>query len=237
MNQWLRERLVAWADEYETTDFIKSDPVQFPHRYSRQEDIEIMGLLTALLSFGNRTQILKKADSLDETMGHRPLEYVVSEKWTRDFPADDRSSYYRMVSKSQFRQWIEKLYEIYVEGRTLEDEMMRREGLPMERLCGFMGVGSTGPQKKLNMFLRWMIRRQSAVDFGLWTKLDPSQLIIPLDTHVCRVAHQLGLTKKNTFSLGNAKTITNAMAEVFPGDPCRGDFALFGYGANGRTKN
>lgn len=84
------------------------------------------------------------------------------------------------------------------------------------------------------MFLRWMIRKESQVDFGIWKSFDCKELIIPLDTHVCRVAYLLGLTDSETFSLKNAQTITSALAEVFPNDPCFGDFALFGYGVNHR---
>lgn len=77
-----------------------------------------------------------------------------------------------------------------------------------------------------------MIRRDSAVDFGIWRRMSPADLIIPLDTHVCRVAFLLELTDKPSFSLSAARCITEALAEVFPGDPCLGDFALFGYGVN-----
>ena len=97
-----------------------------------------------------------------------------------------------------------------------------------------MQVSDKSPQKKLNMFLRWMIRRDSEVDFGLWQKYSPSQLIIPLDVHVCRRAFELGLIDKETFSLANARKITDALASIFPGDPCLGDFALFGYGVNNK---
>ena len=102
----------------------------------------------------------------------------------------------------------------------------------MEKLCSFLEVSAKSPQKKLNMFLRWMIRRDSAVDFGIWKSFDRKELIVPLDTHVCRVAHYFKLTDTETFSLKNARQITAALAEVFPDDPCLGDFALFGYDIN-----
>ena len=154
---------------YHRADFIQSDPVQFPHRYTLKQDIEVSGLLTAIMSFGNRKQILKKADELHGLMGDSPYQYVLSKS----------------------------------------------------------------PQKKLNMFLRWMIRRDSAVDLGIWESFDRRDLIVPLDTHVCRVAHYFKLTDAETFSLKNARQITAALAEVFPDDPCLGDFALFGLGVNG----
>ncbi|WP_300727192.1 TIGR02757 family protein [uncultured Bacteroides sp.] len=232
MKKTLKEQLQRWAEEYHKAAFIKNDPVQFPHRYSRKEDIEICGLLTALLSFGNRKQILKKVDELDGIMQHEPLQYVLSRQWQEDFKSDDMCSFYRMVSYATFRTYFERLYIVYADGKTLEDALLQYKGIPMQKLCAFWEVSDRSPQKKLNMFLRWMVRRNSEVDFGLWLRMDPSQLIIPLDTHVCRMACQLGLIEKETFSLTTAKKITEAMEKVFPGDPCLGDFALFGYGVN-----
>ncbi|WP_405370535.1 TIGR02757 family protein [Phocaeicola sp.] len=224
--------LCKWAEEYHCSDFIAADPVQFPHRYTVKEDIEISGLLTAVLSFGNRIQILKKADELDRIMGHAPLTYVLSGKWRDDFPESDGRSFYRMLSYADVRGYFEKLYRVYAAGKTLEDALKEYKGIPMQQLCSFLGVSDRSPQKKLNMFLRWMIRTGSPVDFGIWSTMSASQLVIPLDTHVCRVAYQLGLTESASFSLNNAKKITAALEKVFPGDPCLGDFALFGYGVN-----
>ncbi len=224
--------LCKWAEEYHCSDFIAADPVQFPHRYTVKEDIEISGLLTAVLSFGNRIQILKKADELDRIMGHAPLAYVLSGKWKDDFPESDGRSFYRMLSYADVRGYFEKLYRVYAAGKTLEDALKEYKGIPMQQLCSFLGVSDRSPQKKLNMFLRWMIRTGSPVDFGIWPTMSASQLVIPLDTHVCRVAYQLGLTESASFSLNNAKKITAALEKVFPGDPCLGDFALFGYGVN-----
>lgn len=224
--------LCKWAEEYHCCDFIAADPVQFPHRYTVKEDIEISGLLTAVLSFGNRIQILKKADELDRIMGRAPLAYVLSGKWREDFPESDGRSFYRMLSYADVRGYFEKLYRVYAAGKTLEDALKEYKGIPMQQLCSFLGVSDRSPQKKLNMFLRWMIRTGSPVDFGIWHTMSASQLIIPLDTHVCRVAYQLGLTESASFSLNNAKKITAALEKVFPGDPCLGDFALFGYGVN-----
>lgn len=224
--------LCKWAEEYHCSDFIAADPVQFPHRYTVKEDIEISGLLTAVLSFGNRIQILKKADELDKIMEHAPLDYVLSGKWRDDFPESDGRSFYRMLSYADVRGYFEKLYRVYAAGKTLEDALKEYKGIPMQQLCSFLGVSDRSPQKKLNMFLRWMIRTGSPVDFGIWPTMSASQLVIPLDTHVCRVAYQLGLTESASFSLSNAKKITAALEKVFPGDPCLGDFALFGYGVN-----
>ena len=232
MTEEIKAQLRLWASQYHNAQFIPADPVQFPHRYTQPSDIEIMGLLTAIMSFGNRTMILRKVNQLDDLMQHSPLDYLLSQEWKYHFHTDDTSSFYRMLSHADVRVVMQRIYDVYREGETLEDRLMTYSGIPMQRLCAFMGVTDRSPQKKLNMFLRWMVRTNSPVDFGLWTRMSPSDLIIPLDTHVCRVSHQIGLTSSHTFSLGNARRITDSLAEIFPGDPCMGDFALFGYGVN-----
>lgn len=234
MTEDLKLQLLEWADIYHCTDFIENDPVQFPHRYTRKQDIEISGLLTAIMSFGNRKQILKKADELHVRMGDSPYQYVLSRKWEKDFPVADKSSFYRMLSYSDFNGYFRRLNEAYSSFDSLEDALLVHPGSPMEKLCAFLEVSAKSPQKKLNMFLRWMIRTESEVDLGIWRSYSRQDLIIPLDTHVCRVAYALHLTETETFSLKNARRITDALAEVFPDDPCLGDFALFGYGVNNK---
>ena len=218
---------------YHRADFIQSDPVQFPHRYTLKQDIEVSGLLTAIMSFGNRKQILKKADELHGLMGDSPYQYVLSCQWEKDFPSGATNSFYRMLSYADFYGYFRRLYIAYTQFESLEEALMLYPGIPMEKLCAFLEVSAKSPQKKLNMFLRWMIRRDWEVDLGIWESFDRRDLIVPLDTHVCRVAHYFKLTDTETFSLKNARQITAALATVFPDDPCLGDFALFGLGVNG----
>ena len=218
---------------YHRADFIQSDPVQFPHRYTLKQDIEVSGLLTAIMSFGNRKQILKKAEELHGLMGDSPYQYVLSCQWEKDFPSGATNSFYRMLSYADFYGYFRRLYIAYTQFESLEEALMLYPGIPMEKLCAFLEVSAKSPQKKLNMFLCWMIRRDSEVDLGVWESFDRRDLIVPLDTHVCRVAHYFKLTDTETFSLKNARQITTALAEVFPDDPCLGDFALFGLGVNG----
>lgn len=234
MTEDIKLQLLEWADTYHCTDFIKNDPVQFPHRYTRKQDIEISGLLTAIMSFGNRKQILKKADELHARMGDSPYQYVLSHQWEKDFLVTDKSSFYRMLSYSDFNGYFRRLNKAYSSFDSLENALLVHSGSPMEKLCAFLDVSAKSPQKKLNMFLRWMIRKDSEVDLGIWESYSRRDLIIPLDTHVCRVAYALQLTETETFSLKNARRITDALAEVFPDDPCLGDFALFGYGVNNK---
>lgn len=230
MNPKTKKQLREWADTYENGSFIHQDPVQFPRRFTRQQDIEIVGLLTAWISFGNRKMICKKAEELLALMGDSPLTYVLSKAWENDCPATDTGSFYRTCSKSQMNRLFRLLHEAYSTRSTLEEVLLGYSGTPRERLCQWLGVSSKSPQKKLNMFLRWMIRKDSPVDLGVWEHFSPRELIIPLDTHVNRVAFELGLTDKPGYSLKQAFRITEALKEIFPDDPCKGDFALFGYG-------
>lgn len=234
MTKNIEQKLREWAATYHCAGFIQNDPVQFPHRYTSKQDIEISGLLTAIMSFGNRSQILKKANDLHVQMGESPYQYVLSRQWEKDFPEEERRSFYRMLSYADFHSYFRRLHAAYSDYDSLEDALLTYPGKPMEKLCRFLEVSSKSPQKKLNMFLRWMVRKGPEVDFGIWKSFDSRELIIPLDTHVCRVARLLGLTETETFSLKNAQRITTALAEIFPDDPCYGDFALFGYGVNNK---
>ncbi|MDE5678196.1 TIGR02757 family protein [Phocaeicola sp.] len=227
--------LQQYAFRYHNSGFISSDPVQFPHRYHSKVDIEISAFLTAFLSFGARPQILKAAERLDAIMNRQPLQYVLSEKWKTDFYGEE--SFYRTISKNKMAQLFYWLYAIYNRYDSMEEALLgETDGIPMQRLCRLLGVSDKTPQKKLNMFLRWMIRRDSEVDFGIWENFSPCDLLIPLDTHVSEMAFRLGLTNTKSYTLNNAKAITRSLAKVFPEDPCMGDFALFGYGVNESKK-
>ena len=233
MNDNVTIKLQQWAKKYHTADFIANDPISIPHRHSDALDIEISAFVTSFLSFGNRKQILKKTLFLDQVMGSSAYDYVMSKGWKKNFADTDNSSFYRTISNSTMRELFSRLYKIYTSHPSLEEAMIKAPGkLPMERLCYLFSVTAKSPQKKLNMFLRWMVRQNSPVDFGLWKAFSPSELLIPLDTHVSRVSFELGLTYGCSYSLQNARRITSALSEVFPGDPCLGDFALFGYGAD-----
>ena len=138
------------AEVYHCAGFIASDPVQFPHRYTLKQDIEISGLLTAIMSFGNRKQILKKADELHKLMGTSPYQYVLSRRWEEDFPSGATHSFYRMLSYADFHGYFRRLYTAYTQFGSLEDALNIYSGIPMEKLCAFLEVSAKSPQKKLN---------------------------------------------------------------------------------------
>ena len=112
------------AEIYHCADFITSDPVQFPHRYTLKQDIEISGLLTAIMSFGNRKQILKKADELHRLMGDSPYQYVLSRQWEVDFPSGVTNSFYRMLSYADFYGYFRRLYAAYTQFAILVSKPM-----------------------------------------------------------------------------------------------------------------
>lgn len=239
--------LRKWAAEYNTTRFIEDDPVQFPHRYTQKQDIEISAFVTAWISYGRRSHILAKAEELHQLMGDSPYQFIRDgESSFLAFPdrsevAGVRDTFYRFYTYSDLQVLCLRLKEIYDRYDSLEDALPKAPGsTPIVKLQTlFVGVpgipvlNGSSACKRLAMFLRWMVRTDAVVDFGIWqTAVKPHELIIPLDTHVHQISLELGLTCQKSATLRTASEITDALSVVFPGDPCLGDFALFGYDVN-----
>ncbi len=228
----LQKQLLNLVEQYHQPEFIGDDPVQFPCRYSNLQDIEVSGLLTAYISFGRRKMIIDAAERLNDIMNQQPHQYVLSEKWKIDFKEGDKT-FYRTLANKDIAFMFHFLHQIYCQHESLEEWLIKnRCGLPIETLLYGLGFSKTSAQKKLNMFMRWMVRKGSPVDIGCWKKIDARDLIIPLDTHVHQMALELGITKSKTSSFKTALEITNYFKLIFPEDPCLGDFALFGLGVN-----
>ena len=228
----LQNHLVELANRYHQPSFIGDDPIQFPCSYNRLQDIEVSGLLTAYISFGRRKMIIDAASRLHGIMDGKPYEYVVSCRWKEDFKEGDKT-FYRTLANKDIAGMFYFLHSIYAKHESLEEWIVtENKGLPIETLLDGLGLAKTSAQKKLNMFMRWMIRKDSPVDIGCWKKLHPRDLVIPLDTHVHQMALELGITKSKTASFKTAMEITNYFKSIFPEDPCLGDFALFGFGVN-----
>lgn len=239
MDSYLKEKLLLLAERYEVPDFIKEDPIQIPHRYSKKADIEISALVTSWIATGNRKFIIRTADKVDrEVFGHEPLNYIISGGW--ESYRENRKSFYRYYSFHDFYLLCQTLRAVYKCSDSLEDYLCREfPGLsPLEGLQSVFGhingmpePSSNSEAKKLCMFLRWVVRKDSPVDLGIWAQYHPRDLLIPLDTHVHRISLDLGLTEKGK-SIKTAREITGVLCEVWPDDPAKGDFALFGYGIN-----
>lgn len=228
----LQQQLIFFAHKYHQPEFIKDDPIQFPRQFTKQQDIEISGLLTAYISFGRRAMIIKSAKRLHELMSDSPHNYVLSEKWKNDFK-EEKVSFYRTLSNRDMYTMLSFLAAVYNNYSTMEEWIIAtNQGLPIQTLLHGLGLKKSSAQKKLNMFLRWMIRKDSPVDIGCWKNIDAKDLIIPLDTHVHQMALTFGITGSKAASFKTAVEITDYFKEIFPEDPCLGDFALFGMGVN-----
>lgn len=248
--------LRKYADQYETEDFIKTDPVQFPRKYyqryllapeasSQKANVEISAFITSWLCFGNRKLIIQAARRADELMEGSPINYILGTLKDKAEPNDwlelaaSRKTFYRMFTESNFGYLCMRLNKLYREHKSMEELITGDDyiGPLLDYFSGLKGIpvsDTTSGCKRISLFLRWMIRK-GPVDMGIWNK-DPKRLLVPLDTHVHDMALELGLTEKTRTSLTVAREITDRLQEVFPSDPAKGDFALFGYGINNKRK-
>lgn len=240
--------LIRLAEKYNTEDFIKDDPVSFPHRFKEKKDIEISAFIAQWIAYGKRELFLKVLDDLYQEMDN-PYLYLKN----RDFNTykNNSSNLYRFYTYNDFYVLCDELYNIYFtlgQGKKDMEEVIKdllvKEKSPIDTENVLLAIIHLFPFskgipknlssacKRLCMFLRWMVRNDGIVDFGIWNVLKPNDLIIPVDTHVYQEALNLNLTKRKTADFKTAIEITNNLKKVFPDDVCLGDFALFGYGVN-----
>ncbi len=229
-------RLKTAADKYECPSFIEGDPIRFPHRYGKARDIEVSAFISAWMAYGSRKVFLEVLERLHRIMDGAggPYRFVVSGSWRS---LKNEGCLYRFYKWADFIALCRRLADVYSRFESLEELFVPGEPLDngVVRLCGeFEGVngipvaGSTSANKRLYMFLRWMVRKGSPVDFGIWNRVSPAQLLVPVDTHVYTVARSLGLTSRRSADLKTSIEITGRMIEIWPEDPARGDFALYG---------
>ena len=232
-------------NHFNTIDFITDDPVQIPHRFRDREDIEIAGLLTALMSWGSRKAIIEKASELMQRLDQSPGEFV---KDTNPAKYQALKGFvYRTFQEADIHFILEGLNHIYLhcqnpervfhplEGETdMSGGIMRFRNAMLsvphlqrsEKHLASPFAGSAA--KRINMFLRWMVRKDpSGVDFGLW-EIPPSLLVCPLDVHSGRTARKLGLLTRKANDWKAAMELTVKLRELDPEDPVKYDFALFG---------
>ncbi len=238
MDEQLILELIEAADRSENAHFIDSDPVRFPHRYTDRHDIEVSAFISAWMAYGSRRVFLNVLEKLHTMMDDcgGPYAFVINRRFT-GIDVDEEMCLYRFYKWSDLFQLCDRLSEAYMKMDSLEEFFIPGHVLDegVERLCRFFAgvqgipvAGSTSANKRFYMFLRWMVRENSPVDFGIWTAVKPSQLIIPLDTHVFQSACRYGLTTRRSADLKTAIEITCAMAAIWPDDPARADFALYG---------
>lgn len=227
MTSGLKEQLIDWAEKYNDPVYFDEDPIAFPRRFARDgaslKDIEIASVFAAHFAWGRRAMIVRDCERLFDHMEWRPLDYVMSGDWR-----DDPVSIHRTVKWSDTAAICRRLKDFY----TLEDSLETLSAKQIREVVFGQKPDAKAPDKKINMMRRWLVRDDGKVDLGLWKHTSPSELLIPLDVHVYDQAFALGLTSRRSKDLATALQITDAFREIFPSDPAKGDFALFGYGVN-----
>lgn len=237
--------LKEYALKYETAEFIIGDPSYFMHQVSGTEEQEAMAFLAASISYGARSQFLPRIQWMLERSEGRPHEWVCGGRYLKDLPEGDSRCFYRLYNIDTYSRFLSSYRALLLKYGSLGDYLRPRAGTALEaidlicRHFAALGTSEVIPKdtksscKRLAMFLRWMVRGGSPVDLGLWEDFIPrTSLIMPLDTHVLSEAARLGLVSSRNASMSSALKLTKALAEVFPEDPLKGDFALFGYGVN-----
>ncbi len=232
MNEETKSLLIERAEKYNDPIYFSEDPIIFPKKFAADygsgactlADVEIAAVLAAHLAWGRRSMIVRDCGRMFDEMDWKPLDYVMNGEYR-----DEAASLHRTVKWKDFAEICGRLRKIYGEVESIE-------GLSVAQIrTGIYGSkpDPKSPNKKINMMRRWMVRRDGRVDLGLWKHSSPAELIIPLDVHVYGQAAGLGLTSRRSKDLTTAMEITAAFGEIFPGDPCKGDFALFGAGVTG----
>ena len=245
----LAQLLDSEARRINSPAFIADDPVQFPRRYERLQDIEIASLLAATIAWGNRKMICRDADRMFSLMDNRPYDYVVSGAF-EELP--DRLNIHRTFFARNLKNYLRGLKTIYSAHVSLADfarqrrvgeaehpswalvaalneELLRANGVPDSR-CLPLNLKTTA-LKRVNMALRWLVRDDGIVDIGVWKGvIKPSQLYIPLDVHVGDVARRLGLLQRRSDDRRAVMELTGELRRFNPDDPVIYDFALFGIG-------
>jgi uncharacterized protein (TIGR02757 family) len=243
----LKEFLDEKALFYNQKWFILKDPVSIPHCFKRKEDIEISAFLTATISWGQRPMILKKASLLMDLMENEPFEFITQS--SGNDLAIFNKFVYRTFNNIDCIYFISALREIYLNHGGLENIFMTgyqnksiKETLiyfrklfisfkPSGRTCKHIAnVEKDASAKRLNMFLRWMVRDDKIVDFGLWKGISEADLMIPLDVHSGRTARKLGLVQRKQDNWKTVEDLTLKLKTFRPNDPVFYDYALFGLG-------
>lgn len=238
--------------QFNTKGFIENDPVLIPHRFSRNEDIEIAGFLAATIAWGNRRSIITNATRLMKLMDDSPFEFV-TQHTTRDLKVFDKFVH-RTFNDTDCKFFIRSLKNIYEKHGSIEPAFsnglaesdltiknaivhFRQEFLkPTHQKRTEKHISNplaNSSAKRLCMFLRWMVRKDTQrVDFGIWKSINPSQLCLPLDVHTGNVSRKLGLLKRKQDDWKAVEEITEVLRTFDPVDPVKYDFSLFGLGVN-----
>ena len=250
MNPALKKFLDEKVSYYNQPSFIEKDPISIPHRFSKLQDIEIAGFFAALFAWGNRTSIINSCTRLLHAMDNEPYDFIINHKDTDLKPL--LSFVHRTFNATDLFWLLRFLQGHYTSYTTLElafSQFINPESTDIsEALIGFYNYVFDDPEapqrtrkhistpmknsacKRMNMFLRWMVRNDGKVDFGIWKSIKPSQLVCPLDVHVASVARRVKLLERPQNDWKAALELTQSLKQLDKIDPVKYDFALFSLG-------
>ncbi|GAQ49487.1 TIGR02757 family protein [Flavobacterium psychrophilum] len=244
LQSFLDEKVIL----YNNLNFIESDPIQIPHLFSLKEDIEIAGFLSATIAWGNRKMIINNSHKMMQLMGNSPYDFVLSHNENQ---LESLNKFvHRTFNGQDFAQFIKSLQHIYTNHNGLEavfaknatkDSMQKSisefkkiffENNHLPRTQKHISDPISGSAaKRINMFLRWMVRQDThGVDFGLWKTISSSALSCPLDVHSGNVARKLQLLLRKQNDAKAVYELDTNLRLLDPNDPVKYDFALFGLG-------
>jgi uncharacterized protein (TIGR02757 family) len=255
MKDEIHQLLDQKVKQYNHIEFIEKDPISIPHLFTKQQDIEIAGFFAAIFAWGNRTTIINKSKELLERMDNAPFAFCTQhqEKDLKKLPGFA----HRTFNDTDLLYCIEFFKKHYSKNESLENAFFYSESIgsinktsvveqalthfqdyffsledaPARTKKHIASPVSGSTCKRLNMFLRWMVRKdKQGVDFGIWKKISPADLIMPIDVHVARVSRGLGIVKRTQTDWQTAIELTNYCRTLDPKDPVKYDFALFSLG-------
>ncbi|MDO5616961.1 MAG: TIGR02757 family protein [Cruoricaptor ignavus] len=247
--QDLKSFLDEKAEQYNRPDFIDNDPIQVPHRFSLKQDVEISGLLTAIISWGNRKSIINNADKMMSWLGESPHDFILNFK-EKDLSFIENKAVHRTFNSEDFVCFITNLQRIYRENESLEQLFLLKENEQnfyhsIERFRNEFfrnspehrsrkHISSTykkSAAKRIMMFLRWMVRKdKKGVDFGIWQNINQAYLSIPLDVHTGNMARRLEIISRTQNDWKTVEELDLVLRKMDAEDPAKYDFALFGLG-------
>ena len=245
LKSFLDEKVLKYNQPF----FIETDPIQIPKNFSGKENIEIAAFLTATIAWGNRQSIIKNATKLMELLDNEPQDFILNHS-VNDFKILEKFVH-RTFNGNDCVYFIRSLKNIYQNHGGLQsvfENGFQKESEVKSALTEFYNVffeiggersrkhvsnvEKGASAKRLNMFLRWMVRKdKTGVDFGLWNGIPKSELLLPLDIHTGNVARKLGLLQRKANDWKAVEEITQNLRKFDPADPVKYDFALFGLGA------
>ena len=246
MDEQTKRLLRRYAAKYEKAGFLEGDPSRFMHIVEGAANKEATAFVASCLSFGARSQFLPRIQWLLDCASGDMDHWIRTGAFERDMKDGDPRCFYRFFTYSDMHRFFVRYRVImkqhgslggFVRDASHGDAIAAVEAICRrfneDEPCGVVPKDPHSACKRVCMFLRWMVRTGSPVDLGLWAGfIDRRTLVIPLDTHVVQEARRLGLLASACTSMSVARRLTAQLAEAFPDDPVKGDFALFGYGVD-----